>query len=318
MTHTGDTCGTVGGVPPCLLFLLLLLLPVSCSLDDSRDLCCGGGTVRFRYQHRGADRFAEYIDSTRYFLFDGSGRFIGGMAPVEHCPAMVDISGLEAGRYTLVCVGNLDDYGTPAGHTGVGLEAFRLGVDDWFDGAGTFANGDRLYWGECHFTVVPGAANSFTGEMSNVHCMLRVRVEWERLPEHKDGYRYRLDGIGRGMELHGGHASVAGAHAFPRVEDCTGSMLEDVPLRRRALEASLYTLRWGKEDIPRFRLCHGMDAVTKEIDLGKIFRQWGWYPERAPVQDYRIRLLIRADGTIEVSQGLEAGVGDWEDGGTIG
>lgn len=302
----------------CLFFLLLCLMATSCSLDDDRDLCCEVNTVRFRYLYKSADRFTEYIGSTRYFLFDGEGRYMEEMAPMECCPARVDISGLEAGSYRLVCVGNLEDYGTPEGYTDEGLKAFRLRVDDYFDESGAFANGDRLYWGECPFTVVPGTANNFTGEMSNVHCMLRVRVEWERLPERENGYRYRLEGIGRGMELHGGHASVIDVHAFPKVEDCTGSVLEEVPLRRRALEASLYTLRWGKDDIPRFRLYHDGDAVTKEIDLGDIFRRWGWYPERAPVQEYRIRLLIRTDGSIEVNQGLEADVGDWEDGGTLG
>lgn len=306
------------GCFPGFLFSLLLLLSVSCSLDDGRDLCCEVNTVRFRYLYKGADRFTEYIAGTRYYLFDGGGRYVREMEPLPGSPSRVDISALAAGSYRLVCVGNLEDYGTPEGHTDGGLEAFRLRVDDLFDESGAFANGDRLYWGECPFTVVPGAANDFTGEMSNVHCVLRVRVEWEQRPEHVDGYRFRLEGVGTGMELHGGRARVIEAHAFPPVEECTGSVLEDVPVRRRALEASLYTLRWGEDDIPRFRLYHGGEPASREVDLGKVFRQWDCHPERATVQEYAIRLLIRADGSIEVYRGLEVGVGDWEDGGTIG
>lgn len=319
MNHAGNTYHAGKGFPGRLLLpLLFLFLSVSCSLDDWRDECCEGNTVRFRYRYRGADRFTEYIGSTRYFLFDGTGRYVKEMEPMECCPARVEIGALAVGSYTLVCIGNLDDYGTPVGYAEGGLEAFRLKVDDHFDKSGAFANGDRLYWGECPFTLVRGAANDFTGEMSNVHCLLRVRVEWERLPEYGEGYRYRLEGVATEMDLHGRRASVIDDHAFPAVEDFTGSVLEEVPMRRRALEASLYTLRWTDGEIPRFRLYHGSEPAAKEVDLGPIFRRWNWYPGRAPVQEYKIRLTIHTDGGIEVNPGLEAGVGDWEDGGSIG
>lgn len=299
----------------------ICLLLHSCSLDDDRDQCCQAGTVRFRYLLVGVDRFADYVKNVRYLLFDGEGRYLHDMPPTdESLPNRVRVDALDAGRYTLVGVGNLDDYASLEGYAEEGLEAFRLRVDQYSPhGDGTFANGDRLYWGECRFMIVPGAFNGFLGEMANVHCVLRLRVEWERVPEFSEGYRFRLEGVGRGMEMHGGHAAHIEEQAFPPVDVGGGdSMTEDVPLRRLALQADLVTLRWTDGTIPTFCLLHGQDAVTKEVDLRVAFRQWGWSPSRTPLQEYEMRLLIRADGSIEASSGLRAGVGDWEEGGNIG
>lgn len=292
----------------------------SCSLDDERDECCQAGTVRFRYLYVGMDRFADYVKDMRYLLFDGEGRYLHDMPPTDaSLPNKVRVDMLAGGDYTLVGVGNLDDYASLEGYAEEGLEAFRLRVDQYSPhGDGTFANGDRLYWGECRFMIVPGAFNGFLGEMANVHCVLRLRVEWERVPEFSEGYRFRLEGVGRGMEMHGGNAKYIDVQAFPPVESYGGSMTEDVPLRQFALQAELVTLRWTDAEIPSFRLMHGDEFVTKSIDLGRAFRQWGWHPDRAPVQEYELRMLVRANGSIEVNQGLRAGVGDWENGGVIG
>lgn len=298
-------------LPCCLLFF-------SCSLEDDRDLCCENNIVRFRYLYRGIDRFREYIHEMQYFLFDGSGYYLGEMRPLEGEMELIRIDSLEAGSYTIIGIGNLKDYAKLEGHVENGLEEFKLTVDNYFKNTNTFTNGDQLYWGKCDFTISSGTSNSFLGEMSNVHCLLHLRVEWERLPEFFEGYRFHLKKIGTGMNLDGSHAISIGEHRFPQVISYTGSMTEEVPLRRFALETSLYTLRYTDSDIPRFRLFHEDKAVSKEVDLGKVFRRWGWYPERTPVQEYEIRMLIRNDGSIEVNQGLEVGTGDWEDGGIIG
>lgn len=301
------------------LLLPFLLLLASCSLEDDRDECCFRNTVLFRYNYRGADRFREYISGMRYFLFDGDGGFVREMQPMAGNMAQVNIAGLEAGSYTLIGLGNLVDYATLEGHAEGGLKAFRLQVSDWYDTTRTvFASGDRLYWGECRFTVVTGESNAFLGEMSNVHCVLRVRVEWERMPGFSDGYGYRLDGIGTGMEMHGGNATAIDIKTFPKVSGYSGSMQKDVTLRRMALEETVITLRWGKDDMPRFRLMHDGETASKVVDIGYVFGRWGWHPENTPVQEYAILLYIRDDGSIEVKQGLDAGVSDWIDGGTIG
>lgn len=299
--------------------VLLCLLLGSCSLEDDRDLCCEVNRVRFRYLYRDTDRFAEYIGTVRYFLFDGEGCYLREMKPEEGTPESVSIATLPPGSYRLVAVGNLDDWGSLKGFAEEGLEAFHLVIDGYHPSVpDAFANGDRLYWGECPFTTVAGASNDFLGEMSNVHCVLRVRVEWSGLPEFADGYRFRLEGVGTGMELCGSRSDTIGVHCFPPVATYRGCLVEDVPLRRLSLDASLVTLRWTDGEIPRFRLYHGDTPVTKEVELGPVFQTWGWYPARAPVQEYAIRILIRPDGSIQVNQGIDGSVSDWEEGGTIG
>ena len=299
-------------------FQALFLLLASCSLEDGRDACYWKDTVRFRYEHEGRDCFTEFIHDTRWFLFDKEGAFMTEMEHLSCCPKRVDISSLGADTYTLICIGNLSDYASLEGYLDEGLDAFRLRVDNFSKKGKLFANGDRIYWGECRFTVVPGNSNRFFGEMSNVHCVLRVRAEWELTPEFPEGYRFSLDGIGTGMELHGFRADSIGVHAFPPVGDFSGGMTEKVMLRRFALETELITLRWDKEHIPFLQLWHDDEPVTKAINLREIFLQWGWIPERSPAQEYAIHLLIRADGSVIVHQGIETDVGDWENGGMIG
>lgn len=299
------------------ILMFCLLVFCSCSLEDERDTCCWNNTVCFRYEYEGTDRFREYITETRWFLFGRDGSFAGEMSRMACCPQRVDISRLPAGEYTLVCVGNLQDYGTLEGYAEAGLEAFRLKVDDWWDGE-SFANGDRLYWGECRFAIVPGATNRFRGEMSNVHCVLRVRVEWELVPAFADGYRFSLEGVGTGMSCSGSRADSIGVHRFPPVTSFAGSMVEEVALRRLALETSLVTLRWKKGHLPTLRLWHEQAPAMKAIDLEDIFRRWRWNPDRAAVQQYSIRLLIRSDESVVIYPGINAGVNDWVDGGTFG
>ncbi|EJX01434.1 hypothetical protein EVA_10460, partial [gut metagenome] len=137
-------------------------------------------TVRFRYLYRGNDRFNNYIHKMRYLLFDNAGHYIKDMEPVEGELNRVRIGSLREGTYTLVGIGNLEDYGELRGYTEVGLEQFHLAVTKYIDDSGeAIANGDRIYWGECCFTVVKDSSNKFVGEMSNIHCVFRVRVEWE-------------------------------------------------------------------------------------------------------------------------------------------
>lgn len=306
-----------GGVAGWLgMFSVCLPLLFSCSLEDERDACCWENTVFFRYEYEGRDCFQEYIRETRWFLFGGDGGFLAEMDRMPCCPQRVDISGLAEGDYRLVCVGNLSGCGELEGYAEEGAEAFRLRLEA--EDGGLFPNGDRLYWGECRFSVRTGFSNRFRGEMSNVHCVLNVRVEWELTPEYPDGYFFRLDGIGTEMSLSGSHADSIGVHRFPPVWPFSGVMSEAVPLRRFSLESSLVTLRWAGGHYPVLRLWHRSGSVMKPVVLEDIFRRWDWRPECSPVQEYSLRLLIRPDGSVEVGQGLEAGVGDWEDGGMLG
>ena len=59
--------------------------------------------------------------------------------------------------------------------------------------------------------------------------------------------------------------------------------------------------------------------VEYDVDMEKERRkkQWGWNPDAAAVQEYRIQLTLFADGSVEVRPWIDADVEDWQDGGTF-
>lgn len=302
----------------CLCGLLMLL--VGCDLEDERDLCCPEETnlMRYRYLYQEEDAFTTYIHRMEYYLFDGEGGFLRTMECLDGDLTKVSLATLPAGSYSLVAVGNLEGYGSLKGYAEQGLAQFRLEVDRYFEQTDAFANGDRLYWGQGDFIITACGSNVFLTEMANIHCSLTVRVEWEALPPYSDSYYFTLQGIGSCVEQQAAHADTLGVQRFPLVTDFGGCMREPVELRRLALQAELLTLRYAKGAIPHLGCYHGEEPLFQAIDLADLFARWGWEPERAKVQRYALRIVIKRGGTIEVFAGLEADVVDWIDGGVIG
>lgn len=299
------------------ILLLLCVLLQACSLSDGRDECCLADTVLFRYTYRGSDRFKEYISTMRYFLFSGGGVLLGETEGKKSAPWSVDISALAPGDYRIVAVGNLRGCGSIASGTGT-LRDFRLSLDRTEGDTEYLAGCDRLYWGECVFTVKDGEANYFTAEMSNIHCVLRVTVQWDMKPDYADGYAFQLDGVARGCSLSAEGSYAIGQHRFPTAGPYDAVMRQSEIIDGRELSASLITLRWTASDIPTLTLINSGRPITKKIDLGWVFRSWRWNPLRDDAQDYGIRLRIRSDNTIEIYQGSDMSVSDWIDGGYIG
>lgn len=312
-------------LPAILMAALTAPLIASCDLEDICDGgdCGDGNYMLYRYTLDNTDYFDTYISSMSYFLFDYDGTYLGEMECADGDLSMVDLSDLSPGSYKLVALANLVDYGVLEGHTTTGLDDFLLRVTDLYEfedsttRSNIFATGDRLYWGQKDFTIVSGESNTYITQMANIYCRLTVRVEWENLPAYEDGYVYELEGIGSWVEQNLNNADTIKVQHFPKVHDFTSSMREDVPLRRFALQASLYTLRYTTRNIPTFRLLHEDETVTPDVDLYEVFITWGWYPSNAQVQDYEVLITINADGSVTVSQGLDSYISDWADGGTF-
>lgn len=301
-----------------LCILLVIPLLFSCSVQDDRELCCDGNTLRFRYLYRESDRFHTYIDKVSYYLFDAKGKYLKELPPKVGSKNKVDISELEYGKYTMIAVGNSYGSGVLEGYLSGGLEGFLFRLSNFrADIPSTLKNTDRLYWGEKSFEVKHRSPNSYIGEMSNIHCVLRVRVEWEGTPKYSTGYGLSLSGVGKYNEFTGKHGYDIGVHRFPLVKEYKGRILEDVSLRQFSLNATLISLRWTDDNMPNLNICHDGIPVSKTVRLGEIFPKWGWYPSRDEVQEYEIRLRVHLNGTIEVSQGLGVGVSDWIDGGSF-
>lgn len=297
----------------------VMLFAVGCSLEDDRDLCCGINTMSYTYHNAGAEYFDRVIEKMEYHLFDSVGLYLHRLRPCCGKWDRLSLEGLSPGRYTIVALANLEGYGSLYGHVSSGLDLFRLEVDSMFDSKGSFCSGDSLYWGERSFCIEEGVKRNFTTEMNNIHCRLRVKVEWERLPQYPDGYRFCLEGIGCGVGLHkDGNTHATGGHIFPCVSDYSGKMMKDVSLYRLGLDEEMYTLRYTNEHIPVFWLYNGDTPIVGPIDLKRAFREWGWNPDSDVEQDYTLRMKIRVDGSIIVNPGLEGTVSDWIDGGYIG
>lgn len=300
-------------------WIMVLMLAGGCSLEDERDLCCGQNVMRYTYHIAGEEIIDKVAEKMEYHLFDSTGMYLHPLSACSETWDWLSLEGLSAGRYTIVAIANLYGYGSLHGHVCSGLDKFRLEVDSLFGEDGTFCSGDSLYWGEQEFCIEEGTKRTFTTEMNNIHCCLDVKVEWERLPQYSEGYRFCLEGVGKGVGLHqDDNTLAAGGHLFPYVADYSGRMMIDVPLYRLTLEESMYTLRYTDKNIPVFRLYNGDTPVTRPIDLKRAFREWGWYPDSDAEQRYSIRLKIRADGSIIVNPGIEGMINDWIDGGYIG
>lgn len=302
-----------------MVFLVMACLLLSCSVDDPRDECCTTDMLQFRFLHQGSDRFSERILKMQYHLFGADGTYIREMAAYGGDLSRVSLAGLSPGTYVLVGIGNLDGYGELSDAWSGGLQQFSLHVTRYADSSpDLFANGDPLYYGIREFTVEQGKSNTFVADMAHIHCCLHLRVEWEGVPAHPDGYSFRLSGIGGGVDMHVGNASFIGTLPFPAVHPYEDGMAVGVSLQSLALQKKLYTLRYADAHIPVFTLYNGSRAVTKPISLADVFRSWGWTPSATPVQEYQVTMRIMLNGDIEIRQGFKSSVSDWEDGGVIG
>ena len=292
---------------------------LSCSVDDHRDACCENSMMHYRFLYRGSDSFSQRIDKMQYHLFAADGTYLHEMYAYEGDLSQVSLSDLTAGAYIMVGIGNLTDYGTLTDVASGGLDRFLLHITHYADSSrGIFANGDPLYYGICPFTLEEGSSNYLVTDMAHIHCCLHLRIEWEGMPAHADGYRYHLSGIGGGVDMHTGNASHIDKLPFPGVHHYEGQMQEEVRLQSLSLQKKLYTLRYTDTDIPVFTLYNKDRAITKPIDLARVFDAWGWTPSSNPVQEYEVCMIIKLNGDIEIRQGFGANVSDWEDGGVIG
>lgn len=301
-----------------LLTVLACVLLAGCDLGDDRDLCCYRGGMTYRLTYDGYDYFPEKVERLRCFLFSGDdGRFLRELPTVPGRPERVDLSGLEEGEYGLIAVGNLDDYGEVEGLE-ESVRSLRFGACDFFRGTRALAgSGDELYWGAKRFRMEAGCANEFVTELSNVHCHLKVMVEWEGLPPGSGNYYLQLSGVHEGYDLFPGNARPLGERIFPAYTGELRSSVEESGLLSLALRTEFVTLRYTNEEIPSIRVWYGSRAQTELIDLKRVFRLWGWYPDSTPVQEYELHLLIYRDGSVQLSPSLDVGVNDWTDGGTF-
>lgn len=222
---------------------------------------------------------------------------------------------LPDGDYTLLTLGNAESpLAFEAGdRTLATLEMELAGLTP----SGEYLDADELYWGVCRMHVDGSRQQTFTTYMNNIHCHLHVKVMWHNMPEDVGAYRMEIGQVPVGYSLCPDRCHTVGDKLIPAGNGKLATHVERTPLKAQELRGEFVTMRYTAEHIPVFRLWFGDKAVTEPIDLRRAFRTWGWNPDAAAVQEYRIQLTLFADGSVEVRPWIDADVEDWQDGGTF-
>lgn len=307
------------------------LLLSSCSLDDYRDECCDQTTgiiMKHRYLYKSEDVFPEHIRTLHHYLFAADGSFLSMLPPGEQLQSQpLD---LKPGTYTMVSVGNVSEQFSFEGHAEGGLDGFLLrvlGQDRQRNAAHSIVQKERqggepqafrcgeLYSGYSQFTVTDAPVQRFRTDMSNIHCQLDVRVEWENRPPAVGDYRISLQNVPCCYNMDHKDIVTVSGYDFPADDGSRDEYQAVVPLQSQTLTASFVTLRYTSECLPVLAVHLGDQAVAPSLDLMRAFQQWGWNPDKDTVQHYRIRILIRSDGSVVVRPWVDGEVLDWIDGG---
>ena len=307
--------------------MVLALLPTiltGCQLEDDRDMCCVPANLMcYSYRPTGTEEFHGHISSLRHYLYDDGGYFIREVDPGVNLTRQY--LELPSGNYTMLTIGNLADT-----HTIMHADDYHIGgltlAPSTHAGA-TLGNASELFWGLRHFDVAPSGVITDTGpdrcwadyiypttEMNNIHCHLRVRVEWNNLPEKRGIYEMELSGVPSAYHLDPGSAMRVGGFTIPPHID-TGVHRLPVLLDGYELDGRFVTLRYTDNVIPSLRLFFDQVQIGPTIDLKKAFSEWGWHPSRVHVQDYAIKVKLYDSGRAEVSPYIEGSVNDWINGG---
>lgn len=309
-----------------IALILLALAHTACSVDDDRDLCCARTNVmRYSYRPTGREEFHGHIRSLRHLLYDGQGRF---MRELDPGPELQEQSlDLPEGSYTILTLGNLLSTHSLLHADQPIISSLELHPADAGVAREALGNADELFWGVRHFDIDTNGMITDTGpdrrwddytlpttEMNNIHCHLRVVVEWYNMPEYLGDYVMELTGVPISYHLDPGLAGKAGGFIIPN-HSSLGTYRMNVPLISFELDGELITLRYTDTVIPTLRLLYGSVQIGPTIDLQKAFREWGWYPSRHHVQEYAIRIKLFGDGRAEVSPLIEGSVSDWINGG---
>lgn len=158
--------------------------------------------------------------------------------------------------------------------------------------SGEYLDADELYWGVCRMHVDGSRQQTFTTYMNNIHCHLHVKVMWHNMPEDVGAYRMEIGQVPVGYSLCPDRCHTVGDKLIPAGNGKLATHVERTPLKAQELRGEFVTMRYTAEHIPVFRLWFGDKAVTEPIDLRRAFRTWGWNPDAAAVQEYRIQLTL--------------------------
>lgn len=325
-----------------VLAALITLLPLtaifilhSCDIDDDRDECCESLQIDFRYSKGGADLFPQYVEKMKHFIFDANGELYKVVDGEQNNLQELQLGHVQEGHYSLVSIGNLGNATILVPQSkSISKSNFLLILEN-LRSDNFMANGDLLYWGILDFEVVKNKRLRYLCDMSNIHCRMTITLRWKgKAPSGKEPYTFELKDIPSEYSLNSKNAykiHVAGdkkelqttdsrvVHSFPKVEENNNLVThrKEAPYLAGRVRVKIVSLRYTKNRIPILRIYRSGMAITKELDLSKVFKIWKWETDNNIEQDYKIDVEIQEDGTVIIKPTASLNVKDWIDGGSI-
>lgn len=316
---------------PCPLWSLLLLLVAlgACDIDTDLPECNYNARIDFFYTLDGQTNVLPlYIHRMTDYVFDADSTLIE--IHTRERQAELTYSGLQLppGQYSLVSWGNAKDATTvlPAQIGQTHLNEMLLYLDNSVAATRqgtptTQGNGDKLYFGYCHFEVKPQGITRARIDVTHAHCRLGITVKWKRnAPPDTQNFHMELRDVAGSyrfaakQELPTGYAG--GFYAIPQEGTARVNHRIDTPMAiTRSVQGEFVTLRLASDDHPTFCLYAGGKAIIKEIDLHKYFATMQINLDRNLRQEFDLMMEVQPDGTVIVSA---ARIYDWQQGESIG
>lgn len=151
--------------------------------------------------------------------------------------------------------------------------------------------------------------------MKSIHARMDIRIRWENVPTGSaDHYTIEMSGVPMSLSLcpreetRSIHATLTPSGDDPSSGDGVYRLRAD--LRAQQLTGEFTTLRYDAGTIPTVQVFCGEEAVTNSMPLERAFSQWGWDPEAAADQNYKVDMKIMGDGSVEVKEWKDASVED--------
>lgn len=298
-------------LPTALLTVLLAACQKELVYEDYGEV----KEVKLSYTEPSTLQYHQDIDSIRWLLFDGEGRFYQELH-MDHCQRQYfDRSDLPDGDYTVVCLANATDRSF-LDNSALTLDSLTLWADTRRDD-GSYDNIDCLFWTMQRFRMGDGI-HVVECPMVDIHCHLHVRLWWRGVPTRTDGaYTLRLFDVPLSCKA-GTMAYNIGGLPHPDLGETLGEHRIAVEPYNFIISGEFVTMRWTDDYMPSLQLWCGDEPATPLIDLYQVFSEWHWSPDHTIAQDYWLNIEVGLDGSVEVSVGGKGRIVDWQDGGVIG
>lgn len=300
--------------------MLLLFACTACDFAFGPEECPYG--TRLEYWYTGSvdeNKFPDYINNVRQYLFDGEGRLVRTDEFESDRLPLVTMN-LMPGNYTVVAWGNIKNEsrtGTVVpGETlqkGLMMTCAIDGVPPGFRG-----NTERLYFGTASFTVPPDGKIRERIYITHCHTALRITVQWVNgKPPAAMKYHMELKGtpsdygFATGLRL---PCPQGGAYNLPVVyERVTNHTTAAECNYGDEVTGELLCYRLTNNSHPLFCLYGDDRALMREIDLKKFLDTLPTDMEHNV--EVELELLITIDGD-DIHVGLMSG-SDWIEGGPL-